>query len=693
MKVLSERLRGRLQRPAARWSWLVSLAALAGLAGGLAAAGLEWGLHHGTELLVGRITHLGGDQTMQFHWAVLLLPAAGGLASGLIVLVLCRGSRMQGTDTLVRAFHHEQGDLPLRAPLVRATAAVGVLSTGGSAGPEGPIAALGAALGSTVGRLFRVTPRQRRALLIAGCAAGIGAIFRCPLGGALFAAAVLYREPEFEADGIVPGFIASVVGYTAFMSFWGFGEPLLPGAGRLVFTSAAELPPYQMRGVLCGLVSILMGASFRVVSDHLLPRSRLPYWLAPAVGGLATGALACLLPQVMDGRYAFVRNMLDGSMLATDGVVDWWWWARLLALVVVSKCVATALTVGSGASGGVLGPSVFIGGVTGALCGALLSAVAPEWCPEPLRRALIPVGMGGVLAAVMRTPLAAIVMATEMAGSYGLIVPSMLVCMVSYVIGRAWGLNREQVRSSAESPAHAADAVIHLLEGRRARDVTDAAWPLVAAPDTTLSDMVRRMEVGTRPVFAVLRDGALEGVVSVSDLRRAAAEPGLGEAIIAADIMTTNVASVGEDDDLHTVLHAFHGSSHDVLPVVARDGRRWLGMLTRTRLHDVVQEHVRGMSRAALAEHGALATIEGEGQLAHLLAGLSPVHRDAVHRMAVPVEVVGQSLRGAAFAQRFGVQVLAVEGVDGRTVTPPDVDRALSAGDVLVVLSPATASR
>ena len=677
----------RLPRSATNWARMFTLAALVGVAGGAAAAGLEWGLHHGSELLVGRFTHLGGSHTLRFEWGVLLLPAFGGLLSGLAILCFCPNARGHGTDVVTRAFHRNLGALPLRAPLVKAAAAVGVISCGGSAGPEGPIAALGAALGSTVGNFFGATPRERRLLLVAGCAAGIGAIFRCPLGGALFAAAILYREPEFESEAIVPGFIASVIGYSTFMAFQGFGKYLLPDADRLAFSTPVELAPYALLGLVCGGVSIFFYVCFRGVEEHLVPLSRLPRWLAPAVGGLVTGALACMLPQIMDGRYLFIRNAMDGSLFSGDNALDWWWWARLFAAVTLVKCLATAFTVGSGASGGVLGPGVFIGGVTGACVGSALEAMYPGTFPEPLRKSLIPVGMGGVLAASMRTPLAAIVMATEMAGSYGLIVPSMLVCIIAYVIGRRWGLNREQVRSVAESPAHAGDAIVHVLESRTVRSAMEDRWSLVVPPNATLSEIVRQMQPGTRPVFAVVRDGRLEGLICVPDLSHFMREPNLGEAVIAADIMAPVGTITHPDDDLYHAMDVFRRHPFDVIPVVSRDNQNlWLGMLSRQQVFEIVQQHINDLYRFALAEHSGLAAIEQEGQLAHLLMGLQPAHRDRIQRLPVPPEAIGQSLRQADFAQRFGAQVIAIENPDGTVRSPPDLDLPLSGDQTLVAI-------
>jgi CIC family chloride channel protein len=376
------------------------VAALVGATVGLATTGLELGLREAVPLLVGQFTDLGEPHFLNFRIGILLLPAIGGLAGGTLVYLFAGREQGHGTDLYCRAFHQGGGRLPLRGALLHALGAIGVISCGGSAGPEGPTAALGASVGSFLGNTFKLTSKERRLLLVAGCGAGIGAIFQCPLGGALFAVSVLYREPDFETDAMAPACIASVVGYSVYMSFWGYGEHLLEGASLLSFTSPAELLPYLVLGVLCGFAALLFRSSLRLVEHVASGRLRLPRWLAAGFGGLGTGALACVLPQVMDGEHAFIQNAMDGGLFETASGHSWWFWAAVFGAVAVFKCIATGMTVGSGAPGGVLGPSVFIGGALGAFVGAIFATLGPEAVtsdPDNLRRALIPVGMAGLL--------------------------------------------------------------------------------------------------------------------------------------------------------------------------------------------------------------------------------------------------------------------------------------------------------
>jgi CIC family chloride channel protein len=667
---------------------LFALATLTGIVAGLAAACLEWGLDVGVHHLIGRVASQNTARVLEFRYELLVLPAVGGLISGVMVMIFCPTSTGQGTEVLTRAFHRHRGQLELKGPLVKASAAVAVISCGGSAGPEGPIAALGAALGSTGGKLFRVTATERRILLIAGCAAGVGAIFRCPLGGTLFAVSALYSEPDYESDAIMPSLVASVAGYSVFMALWGHSGYLIPNAEKLVFTSPFELLPFVVLGPLCGAMAIWLATCYWAVESILVRPGRLPRWLAPAVGGLATGGLACLLPQVMDARYEFIGAAMEGAFFGDR--LNWWPWVGLFAAAALLKCLATGCTVGSGGAGGVLGPCLAIGGLTGAFLGAACEALFPGIFPEPLRQALIPVGMGGVLAASMRVPMAAIVMVVEMTGSYGLIVPIMLVCVTSYVLGRRWGLNPEQVPTAAESPVHAADAVLRYLESARVADLVEPEWKQTVPPDATLDQLGRLIEPGQQPVFMVVRDGCLLGVIALPDLDRVLshASPHLGRVVLAYDIMNEHFTALLPDRTLYHALELFRHDDRDVLPVVSEDEpRRLLGVLRRRRILHALLGRIGGLKDLVLEEHQGLSAIDREAHLDHLLMALGPGKGLEVRRLMVPLDAVGRSIRKSDFRNRYGLQIVAVERPDGTIQCPADPDAPLEASQRLLAIA------
>lgn len=664
-----------------RWSRTLFLSILVGLLSGLAARALESLVDQGFPRLIGRVLSSTAQSRLEIRSGVLFLPMLGGLASGLIVAFLCRPTRAHGTAVLIEAFHHGGAELSLRDSALKAFAAAIVISCGGSVGKEAAIAVLCAAIGTAVSHGLGGGVRERRRFLAAGCAAGVGAIFQTPLGGALFATSVLYSEPEFEVEALMPAFIASVTSYSTFMAFGGYGHRLLSGTERLTFSHPLELIPYAVLAGLCAAVSFLFYHSLRIASA-LRRRSRLPRWSTAAVAGLIGGGIALAFPQIMDARYRFIQGALEGTL----GPAPIEGFALFFIFVVFAKCIATALMMGGESAGGLFGPVVFIGGVVGAATGALFQLVLPGTIPESLRAALVPVGMAGVLAASLRTPLAAIVMVTEMTGSYGLIVPLMLVSVASYALGHRYGVYAEQVRTPEESPAHAGDSVRSWLESRRVRSLLQPHWPHVTDPRATLPETLAQIPPGTQPILIVVAQGAVVGCISTAELLAAADLAEGKEIIVAADIMNAHTPWLRQNDDLYTALEAFRQAGVDVLPVVARDGRTFVGVLERSAMLREMREHMATRSAAALREHAAFSTLANDVQLDDLLAVLSQRSADTVVRMRVPSEALGLSLREADFRRRFGVYVIGIETREGKLLAPPDPQRPLAEEDVLVVM-------
>lgn len=662
------------------------LAAVVGILAGAAAASLALLLHVGAENLIGRFAELGGPAVFTPSWALLLMPALGGLVSGLVVQRIANLPPQQGTDQMVTAFHARDGVLPMRGPSVRALAAAWVISCGGSAGPEGPVAGLGAAIGSSIGQLFGVKPRERRSLLIAGGAAGVGAIFHCPLGGALFATSVLYRRPEFEGGALVPAFVASAAGYATFLLLGGFDAYLFEEADQLVFRGALDLPAYLALGLACGGAAWLFGWTFRSLRGAFTRMTGIPLWLRPAVGGLLTGAVACLLPQVMDGEYRMIQDALDGTLFmgAVGGARSALTWAGLLAAIVAAKCLATGFTAGSGNSGGLLGPSLFLGGAVGALAGSLATSAFPGAALEPLRQAMIPVGMAGVLAGTMRTPIAAIVMVVEMTGSFGLIVPLMLVCVVAFGVARRHGVVDAQLASAADSPTHAGDLLVNLLEQIHVREVA-SKWPAVVARRTPLAEIIAALPKRQPATAVVLEGERVRGLISFAELRAVVSESELLGIAIAEDLMSDRFDSVSVDDTLYDALETLERARAEVLPALDAEGR-FAGMLTRSGVYSVVSRKLAAVRKDLLREHAGLAAFEEHGRLAQLVAGLDVAETSRIDHLAVPPEWTGRSLRDIDLRRARGATVLAVHTADKRFLCPPDPSRPLAAGDRLVIL-------
>ncbi len=455
-------------------------------------------------------------------WLTLLLPTLGGLVSGLVVFSLAPEAEGHGTDAMIRAFHRGGGMIRGRIPLIKGFASIVTIGSGGSAGQEGPIAQIGAGFGSLLGRLLRLTPSECRLLVLAGAAGGIGAIFRAPLGGALFAGEVLYATAAMEATALLPCLASAIVAYSTFALFI-TPRPIFI-VPEMAFHGLRDLPFFAFLAVVCAIVGGYYVRVFYGLRDYVFHPMPLPRHVKPAVGGLLLGLLALAFPELMAGGYGWVQwgsiGLPKSLALSGDPVFVPHLGMGTLLLLAVLKPVATALTISSGGSGGVFGPSVFIGGMLGGAVGQFLRVWFPWAGIDPAAFALV--GMGGFFAGVSKTPLTSIVMVCEMAGSYSLLVPLMLVCSLNFALSRHWTLYEEQVASPLDSPAHRGDFVIDVLERLKVSDVPvrSAATLEVFAESTPFDVVLRQVANSSETLFPVVdTKGRLTGIFTLRDVR------------------------------------------------------------------------------------------------------------------------------------------------------------------------------
>lgn len=520
-------------------------------------------------------------------WLVLLIPTLGGLVSGLIVFTWAPEAEGHGTDALVRAFHRGGGQIRTRVPLIKGIASVITIGTGGSAGQEGPIAQIGAGFGSFLARLLRLTPSERRLLMLAGAAGGVGAIFRAPLGGALFACEVLYMTAAMESAALLPCLASSIVAYSTFALFI-TPSPIFI-VPNLSFRGLSELPLFALLALACAGVGWFYVRIFYGLRDYVFKPLPMPRALKPALGGLLLGCVALVFPQVMTGGYGWVQWGAIGMPPALVQPNELPFMPQMgvgmLLTLALLKTVTTGLTISSGGSGGVFGPSVFIGGMLGGAVGQLLAQAFPAWNLNPAAFALV--GMGGFFAGVSKTPLTSIMMVSEMAGNYSLLVPLMLVCGLNMGLSRRWTLYEEQVPSPVDSPAHQGDFVIDVLEQLRVSQVPVRTEGLELIPaGTPFADLVRRVAQSSETLFLVVDgQGALSGIFTLRDIRLALEGTDWAPLVVADDLAHRPVLTVTLADDLHSALKRLTELNADELPVVAPDDPGQLvGLLNRREL-------------------------------------------------------------------------------------------------------------
>jgi len=391
---------------------------------------------------------------------------------------------------------------------------------------------------------------------LAGAAGGIGAIFHAPLGAALFAPEVLYRETEFEFEAILPCIVSSIVASSIFDQYYGRTALFFPGP---VNFEPVELLPYALFGVVCALVGYVYVKLFYGARDRFFKQVRIPKAFKPALGGLMLGVIAFLVPQIMDGGYGWIQAALEGKIF----------WGLMLLLVFL-KIVATSCTISSGGSGGVFGPSVFMGAMLGGAFGFLGHQLAPGWVINP--NSFVLVGIGGFFAGVAKVPVSSIIMACEMCASYTLLVPLMLVSTISYLLLGRVSLYEKQVVTRLASPAHMTEFTRGLLEEMRVAEVVKPQPVVVVGEKMPLGQLIEVMANSQQNYFPVVGlDGRVTGILSINDIREVMFEESVHHLIVAKDVATPNVVRVFGQDSLQEALDKMVLLNVDELPVVKEE--------------------------------------------------------------------------------------------------------------------------
>ena len=511
-------------------------------------------------------------------WLLAILPAIGALGAGIVASKLAPETMGGGGDAMINAFHRQGGFFRKRVAAVKLVASILTLGFGGAGGREGPTMQIGAALGSIVARGLRVSRREQRILMIAGVAAGISAIFRTPLGAALLATEVLYRD-DFESDALIPALLASVVSYSVFISFYG-ESTLFAHSAHYPFIPA-HLPLYGLLAVMLAPLALAFLGSMSLVKkvSGKIPG---PMWLKPAIGGLGLGLFTAPIIWFVGRRLAEPGHgvgLLGGGYGAVQVAItgaDWlpqgWGGVRILLLLCVAKLVASSLTIGSGGSAGDFAPSLVLGGLFGGAFGRAAQLVFHDPRIDPGAFALV--GMGTFYGGIAHVPVSSLVMVCELCGSYDLLVPLMLAEGIAFVVLRKRSLYHAQLPTQRDSPAHPH----RLLDVLKTVPVSSVLAPgqtvVTFTPATPASEMLRRVaEAASQDVFPVLDEaGTIVGMITAEALRIVASERELEAMTVAADAMQPPV-TLHLDDDLRAAVEALVRHSLREIPVLDAAGR------------------------------------------------------------------------------------------------------------------------
>jgi CIC family chloride channel protein len=576
---------------AGKWTlYFVLIGLIAGLGSIVFQYLCQLGLHYFMDFMAGYRPpppagehHLLHPTNTPFNRLILLfLPALGGLVSGWMVYTYAPEAEGHGTDAAIDAYHRKGGFIRSRVPIIKTIASALTLTTGGSGGREGPIAQIGAGFGSFLATVLKLSDRERRIMMAAGIGAGVGSIFRAPLAGALFAAEVLYRDPEFESEVIIPAGISSVVAYCLFCLVFGWGS--LFESPDFLFQNPLELGPYLVLSLVLVATGVLYIKSFYGIIG-IFKSIKIPNHIKPAIGGLCTGIIGFFLPQTLAFGYGFAQKALYNELTIP-----------FLFLLAIGKIFTTSFSIGSGGSGGVFGPSIVIGGAMGGVVGKIFHQIMPGVVTEP--GAFVVVGMAGFFTAVSNTPISTIIFVSEMTDSYQLLLPSLLVCSVSYLAARKWTIYERQVKSKIDSPAHAGDFFVDILQAINVKNLMHLVKKVEVIPQNmTFRDFRKFFSETKQHYFPVVdQDNRLTGIFSSTDIRSVLFSRGIGQLVVMNDIATFDIILTTPSEDLNAVLQKFTIKNIDSLPVVKDDDHGILiGMLNRREVITYYNEQVQKM--------------------------------------------------------------------------------------------------
>lgn len=548
--------------------WMI-LSVTVGLMGGVGALVFNFLTHFLQDLLLENLigypnptpySILGKDFKEYLHltrpYLVFFIPAIGGLVVGWLVYRFAPEAEGHGTDGVIKSFHEKRGKIPIQVAIVKTVASAITLGSGGSAGKEGPIAQIGASLASFLAQRFRLSMKERRFLLLAGMAAGIGSIFQAPLAGAFFAVEVLYRE-DVESDALMPAVVASITGYAFYSTIVGTSTVFpVPSFNR--FFNLYELAIIPFFALFLSIIAIFYVQIFYGFHDRFFKSLTIHPMFRPALGGLMTGAIALFFPAVLGSSYGWLEMGVKGMLPI-----------HVMFLLMVLKILATSFSIGSGGSGGVFAPSLVIGGMAGGAVGYALKELNPEIFNQP--SAFILVGMGTLFAAVSHTPLASTIMISELTGSYRLLVPLILGCTISHLISLKWTLYRSQYPNHASSPANRPELIPNILSQVKVKDVmhfVSKSVPVIEMNEKFESLLRLFANMKEEIILVKNQKGEFVGIIALEHLQNYLAKNEMEQKQISVERLVHPFYFLRPNDTLDIALSIFQKTGYPELPVL-----------------------------------------------------------------------------------------------------------------------------
>ena len=506
------------------------------------------------------------EAVLSLPWyARLIPPIIGGAVVGPMVYFFAREARGHGVPEVMEAVALKGGMIRKRVVAIKTLASSITIGSGGSAGQEGPIVQIGSGIGSALGRMAGVSADRMRTLVACGAAAGIAATFNAPIAGAMFALEIILGDFGIAAFTpiVVSSVLATVISRVHLGAFPAFLVP------QYSMVSVWEILTYSSFGIVMGIVGVMFTVTLYKFED-LFDAIRIPPYTKAAIGGAIVGCTGIFLPHIFGVGY-------DAISLALLGQIPW---LLLLSLVVI-KILATSVTIGSGGSGGVFAPSLFIGAMTGGAFGFVMQTLFPQVTAAQGAYSLV--GMGAMVSATTHGPITAILMLFEMTGGYKMILPLMLSCIISTVV--ASQLKRDSIytlKLARRGVDIRAGKDVNVMKALLVRDAMTRDVVTVPA-DMPLKKLVRFTLSSKHSSFPLVdKDGLLEGIVTFQDFKDVVFEEGLGDLVVAKELSPQEVITITGNENLDSALRKIGVKNIEQIPVVDElNPRKIVGILSR----------------------------------------------------------------------------------------------------------------
>ncbi len=647
-------------------TFMIIIAIIIGILGGFAGVGIRALIKEISLLFFpGNGTFL--ENILHSPWYIILFaPIVGGLLVGPIIYFFAPEAKGHGVPEVMEAILLKGGRIRPIVVVIKAIASAISIGSGGSVGREGPIVQIGSSLGSTIGQFFKVPTKKLKTLVGCGAGAGIAAAFNAPIAGALFAVEIILMD--FAVAQFSPIVIASVMATVVSHAFQGNFAAFEVTGYQLI--SPYEMIFYFVLGGFCGLVSYAFIKTLYFLEDFFDNKFKFPPYLKPVVGGTAIGVIGLLAPQIMGVGYDSINEALHNNIV--------WYFAFSLIFI---KIIATSITLGSGGSGGIFAPSLFMGAMCGAFFGHFVHQLYPDISATAGAYALV--AMGGLVAGTTRAPITAIIIVFELTKDYNIILPLMITCIISMIISSK--LSRESIytlKLILRNINIKEGQEINIMESIFVNEVYKHDFDFINIT-TDFTGVVKSIIRGKDPEFPVIDSkNNIKGMISIYDIKEYLYErDALKNLLIAGDIARNNFPVVTAGESCQTALDKMRQYDLEGIPVVLANGnKKLLGMLWLKDIQDAYQKEVE--RRDITSSLASSITMKDSQTQVHFWEGYS------ISEINTPKSFVGKSIRQLNIRTIYGVDVLSIKtnkNGESKINAIPNPEYIINKDDVLIV--------